>query len=320
MDFIEFIDNLVKSQMIYHSSLEGNEAQTRWLLIDPLLLDGLGYSRGDILLEYSIDTDDRVSKHNKSDYSILINRVPRLLIESKSLGVDLYSHYSQLQDYFDRTLSRYNYNIKGLIGILTDGDLYLFYTNSVDCNRMDRTPYFTIRLSVSEDFERVSLLRYSKYNMLNYDKQYNIANYHTYEEEYELGVAYRIDTIDSVYNYFMSQGKEIRIDKIYLRGKVTRYKSLRSLYKYLVNQIHMSKPGLLYSLAMEEDRLANKTISSLKYSLSPIGSSDFYVLTGQGKVYISLPSNQSNMIDRIVNIVKQSNYGIANVLVSFNEK
>ena len=52
LNFIDFVDNLVKTQQVFHSILEGNEAQTRWLLIDPMLLQGLGYSREDIIVEY----------------------------------------------------------------------------------------------------------------------------------------------------------------------------------------------------------------------------------------------------------------------------
>ena len=78
MNFIDLIDNIVKTQQVFHSILEGNEAQTRWMLIDPLILEGLGYSREDIIVEYSLENRDS-DKYNKLDYSIIVNNKPKLL-------------------------------------------------------------------------------------------------------------------------------------------------------------------------------------------------------------------------------------------------
>ena len=131
MNFIDFIDDLVKTQQVFHSVLEGNEAQTRWMLIDPFILDGLGYSREDIIVEYNMEKVNRVSRYEKVDYSVLIENKPKLLVEAKSLGVNLYEKYNQLADYFNNVLNRYTFENSELIGILTDGDKYLFYTNSL---------------------------------------------------------------------------------------------------------------------------------------------------------------------------------------------
>ena len=204
LNFIDFIDDLVRTQQVFHSILEGNEAQTRWMLIDPLLLEGLGYSRNDIIVEYSLENKN-ADKYNKLDYSILVNNKPKLLVEAKSLGVDLFDKYSQLEEYFMAILKRYSFEKAELIGILTDGDKYLFYTNSMNEDRMDKRPFYTIQLSVSEDFEKQKLLVYSKSNI---SKRSFIKS----DEEYELGVSYRIDMVDNVFNYFESQGIDIEIN------------------------------------------------------------------------------------------------------------
>ena len=164
MNFIDLIDNIVKTQQVFHSILENNEAQTRWMLIDPLILEGLGYSREDIIVEYSLENRDS-DKYNKLDYSIIVNNKPKLLVEAKSLGVNLYEKYSQLEEYFLSILNRYSYDNSELIGILTDGDKYLFYTNKVRDDKMDKLPFYTIQLSISEDIERKKLLNYSKVNI-----------------------------------------------------------------------------------------------------------------------------------------------------------
>ena len=67
MNFIELIDRIVQTSDVCRSILEGNEAQTRWLLIDTFLLDGLGYNRNDIQVEFSLDSKERVNKYDKLD-------------------------------------------------------------------------------------------------------------------------------------------------------------------------------------------------------------------------------------------------------------
>lgn len=318
INFLSLIDKLVNLQKVNHSIIEGNEAQTRWMLIDPLLLNGLGYDREDIIVEYSIDNDSRVGVYTKVDYSIMINNQPKIIVESKSLGVDIYSHHSQLKDYFNNLLDKYSYDFKSLIGILTDGDLYLFYTNSVNVDKMDDKPYFTIRLSQSEDNERLNLLNYSKINMLNQNEVFIEEE----EKDYKLKTSYRIDIVNDVYNYFMSQcisGEKIVIDKVYLKGRLFKIKSFIEIYMTLLNEINALKPNFLYNMALNEDLQRNKNISSAKFSLETINAKDKIIKTKAGDVHIGIPVNNNNLIERIVYLVTVSNYGMANVLISFNK-
>lgn len=320
INFLSLIDDLVKIQHECQSILEGNEAETRWLLIDPLLLDGLGYNRRDIRVEYSIDTDSRVGVYTKVDYSILIQNKPKMIVESKSLGVDLYNHTQQLRDYFDNLLNLYACDFKSLIGILTDGDLYLFYTNSEDASKMDSRPYFTIRLSQSEEGERLGLLNYSKSSLLN-NRELLIEDDES-EKDYKFQTSYRIDMVNDVYNYLNStcmESERIVIDKVYLNGRLYKKKSFIEIYMTLLNEINGIKPDLLYNLALQEDMERNKTVLSSKFSLESISSRDRIIRTKSGDVYIGIPVNQSNLIERIVYLVKESNYGMANVLISFSK-
>ena len=73
MSFIDLIDRIVQTSDVCRSILEGNEAQTRWILIDSLLLDGLGYNRNDIQVEFSLDSEERVNRYDKLDYCVLLN-------------------------------------------------------------------------------------------------------------------------------------------------------------------------------------------------------------------------------------------------------
>ena len=312
LNFIDFVDNLVKTQQVFHSILENNEAQTRWLLIDPMLLQGLGYSREDIIVEYNLENKN-ADRYNKLDYSILVKNKPKLLVEAKSLGVNLYDKYSQLEEYFITILKRYTFEKGELIGILTDGDKYLFYTNSMNEERMDKRPFYTIQLSVSEDFERQKLLVYSKSNITK-------QNFIKSDEEYELGVSYRIDIVDNVFNYFESQGIEIEIDKVYFRGRFIKVKSVRTLYKEVIKWVDVQNPNLLYMLATQEDIENNGKISSTKFSLTHINSTEIIYKTKIGNIYITIPTSRNALIDRIVYLAKVGNFGVHNILISFGRK
>lgn len=314
MEFIDLIDEIVKKQSLYHSLLEGNEAETRWLLIDSFLLDGLGFSKEDIIVEYSLDSINRKNKYNKLDYCVLMNNKPKLLVEAKSLGIDLFDKYSQLEEYFLEVLKIYDYKQNELIGILTDGDMYLFYTNSIEEDKMDMKPFFAIRLSVSEDFMRNSLLEFSKeklqFQSVDID---NIG----YDEEYEVYTEYRIDNIEGVINYFNSKGQMLEIDKVYINGKYkSDIKTFKKLYRTLIREVDSRKPHFLYSLAKQEDINTNGKILNVKFSCKKINSSDIEYSTKDGIIYITLPITTKGVIDRIIYLAKISDFGLHNIMVS----
>lgn len=317
MSFIDLIDRIVQTSDVCRSILEGNEAQTRWLLIDTLLLDGLGYNRSDIQVEFSLDSEERVNRYDKLDYCVLLNNKPKLLIEAKSLGIDLFEKYSQLEKYFNAVQKMYDYNQKELIGCLTDGDLYLFYTDIIECGKIDREPFFTIKLSISEDLERLKLLKYSKENV-SIKVNTDII---TSEEVYELYTPYRIDVIENVFNYFKSQSQEVDIDSVWLKGRLVKgINTFRKLYRHLISEVNKLKPDLLYSLALEEDIQENGKIANTKFSCKPINSRNIEFETKNGKVYITVPNTNIGIIERINYLVRVSGYGIHNVVLSIGNK
>ena len=317
MSFIDLIDRIVQTSDVCRSILEGNEAQTRWLLIDTLLLDGLGYNRSDIQVEFSLNSEERVNRYDKLDYCVLLNNKPKLLIEAKSLGIDLFEKYSQLEKYFNAVQKMYDYNQKELIGCLTDGDLYLFYTDIIECGKIDREPFFTIKLSISEDLERLKLLKYSKENV-SIKVNTDII---TSEEVYELYTPYRIDVIENVFNYFKSQSQEVDIDSVWLKGRLVKgINTFRKLYRHLISEVNKLKPDLLYSLALEEDIQENGKIANTKFSCKPINSTNIEFETKNGKVYITVPNTNIGIIERINYLVKSSGYGIQNIVLSLGNK
>lgn len=313
--FIEETDKLIALLSNYHNILEGNEAQTRWMLIDPFILDCWGYKREDIIVEYGVDTEERVNAYDKLDYSIILNNKPKLLVEAKSLGVDLYSKRPQLSSYFNNIHAKGVYNQKELIGILTDGDLYLFFTDSKELGILDSEPFYTIRLSCSDDQEILRLLNYSKDYLLNNSNPILINT-----EEYDLSTYYRIDMIEGVFNYFESLGADLCIHNVYIAGRLKNIKSFRGLYRELLKEVNKLQPCLLYELAsVEESSRVEGSVSDCMFSLSQMGSNSLEIKTKQGMVYVSLSRTRKGLIDRIVNLLQQSSIGVFNVSVRVKE-
>ena len=73
--------------------------------------------------------DVGIKKGEKVDYAIVIDSIPTMLIEAKSVNEQLTKHDSQLFRYFGTTNAKF--------AILTNGDVYRFYTDLETPNVMD---------------------------------------------------------------------------------------------------------------------------------------------------------------------------------------
>ena len=133
MTFNEEINNYQKS---IKSKLEhiDNEETTKTALIFPFLTV-MGYditNPAEVKTEYTADLGGKVGE--KVDIAILDGSKVNFLIECKSTSTSLdESHISQLYRYFNITDSE--------IGILTNGLIYKFYTDSQKKGQMDKTPF-----------------------------------------------------------------------------------------------------------------------------------------------------------------------------------
>lgn len=114
-----------------------NEEQTKTSLIMPLFMQ-LGYDVFNIdefVPEYTADFGTKQGE--KVDYAICINGQPLILIEAKKLGMSLgKDQVSQLFRYYSSTDAK--------IAILTNGDDYWFFTDSIKANTMDMEPSFKL--------------------------------------------------------------------------------------------------------------------------------------------------------------------------------
>ncbi|OBT17394.1 restriction endonuclease [Vibrio sp. UCD-FRSSP16_10] len=140
MDFIERLQGLSKKIAQTGSRLETEEA-TKNALIMPFLHSVLGYDVFDpteVVPEFNADTGTK--KGEKVDYALLKDGEVQILIECKKFGEKLSTkHASQLFRYFSVTNAR--------IAILTNGEVYEFYTDLDAPNKMDEKPFLILNMS-----------------------------------------------------------------------------------------------------------------------------------------------------------------------------
>jgi len=137
MDFIDQVKQFSKRVEKLKSSIQTEEA-TKTSLIMPFF-QLLGYdvfNPEEFVPEFTADVG--IKKGEKIDYAIYMQGIPTILIEAKWCGDSLNKHSSQLFRYFGTTKSKF--------GILTNGIVYLFYTDLEELNKMDLKPFFEFDL------------------------------------------------------------------------------------------------------------------------------------------------------------------------------
>lgn len=134
----------------------GTEEATKTSLIMPFFA-ALGYDLFDpteFVPEFTADVG--IKKGEKVDYAIVLESVPTILIEAKSINEKLTKHDSQLFRYFGTTESKF--------GILTNGQEYKFFTDLDEPNKMDLTPFLTVDITKIKDSQIPELAKFHKDN------------------------------------------------------------------------------------------------------------------------------------------------------------
>ena len=167
----EFVSTIPEKKTVIHT-----EETTKISLILPFIRL-LGYDTTNPLTfraEYTADIG--VKQGEKVDFAILSDDHVEILIECKPMDTKLdKKHLSQLLRYFSVTEAK--------LGILTNGLIYKFYTDSLDDNRMDMTPFFEFNL---EEYNKKDINRLEKYTFDNFDV--NKVTKNAQELKYNLGV------------------------------------------------------------------------------------------------------------------------------------
>jgi hypothetical protein len=117
-----------------------NEESTKMALIAPFI-QALGYdifNPAEVKPEFSADLPG-IKQGERVDYAILENEQPKILVEAKPFTTDLRTaEMGQLSRYFQATNAR--------IGILSNGQVFLFYSDLDRPNLMDDKPFAEIDL------------------------------------------------------------------------------------------------------------------------------------------------------------------------------
>ena len=153
MDFKDGILELSKKIEKYKDRVT-NEEMTKTAFILPFF-ELLGYdTRNPFEFHAEFTADIADAKGEKVDYAILIDDIPRILIEAKDCNNTLDKADKQLMRYFNVTEAK--------IGVLTNGIIYKFYTDLEQPNIMDNKPFLEVNLLNIKDNEMAELKKFFK--------------------------------------------------------------------------------------------------------------------------------------------------------------
>ncbi|MCP1608100.1 type I restriction endonuclease [Pseudomonas citronellolis] len=155
MEFFEKLSALAAKVRQQASSIQTEEA-TKTAFVMPFIHSVLGYDVFDpteVIPEYVCDIGTK--KGEKIDYAILKDGEIQILIESKKIGEPLnINHAGQLFRYFHVTNAR--------ISILTNGQVYKFFTDLEAPNKMDEKPFLELDLLDIDEYSIPELQKLTK--------------------------------------------------------------------------------------------------------------------------------------------------------------
>jgi hypothetical protein len=153
MDFQDYIKQISESIPKLKDQIQTEEA-TKNAFIMPFI-QALGYNVFnplEVVPEYTCDIGTK--KGEKVDYAIMKDSDPIILIECK--------HWQQNLDLHDNQLLRYFAVSKAKFGVLTNGIVYRFYTDLIEKNKMDETPFLEVDMTNLKDAQIAELKKFHK--------------------------------------------------------------------------------------------------------------------------------------------------------------
>jgi hypothetical protein len=144
MDIAERTQTLALKIRKQKATIETEEA-TKNAFVMPFISTVLGYdvfNPAEVIPEFTADVG--LKKGEKIDYAVVHDGVVQLLVEVKKINDPLrIEHASQLFRYFAVTNAR--------IAILTNGEVYQFYTDLDAPNRMDAKPFLVLDFATLDE-------------------------------------------------------------------------------------------------------------------------------------------------------------------------
>ena len=151
----------IASRIAQTKSLVLTEEATKNAYIMPFIQSVLGYdvfNPLEVVPEFS--AAQGVKEPDKVDYALFIDGKPAILIECKPCNSQLnVANEGQLMRYFTATEAKF--------AILTNGVEYRFYTDLIDPNILDKTPFMSFKLD--EDIDKVNITVLSKFKKEGFD-------------------------------------------------------------------------------------------------------------------------------------------------------
>lgn len=166
MDFIDELKQFSKRVETIKDGIQTEEA-TKTSIIMPFFAM-LGYdvfNPTEFCPEFTADVG--IKKGEKVDYAILKDGAPIILIEAKWIGEKLQKHDSQLFRYFGTSKAKF--------AILTNGQIYNFYTDLEEPNKMDEKPFLTIDILDVKEPQVAELKKFCK-SSFDIDAIFDIAS------------------------------------------------------------------------------------------------------------------------------------------------
>lgn len=155
MEFFEKLNSLSAKVRQQGAAIQTEEA-TKNAFVMPFIHSVLGYDVFDpaeVVPEFVCDVGTK--KGEKIDYAILKDGEVQILIECKKVGESLsINHASQLFRYFHVTNAR--------ISILTNGQVYKFFTDLDAPNKMDEKPFLELDLLDIDEHAVPELVKLTK--------------------------------------------------------------------------------------------------------------------------------------------------------------
>ncbi|NBF04462.1 restriction endonuclease [Pseudomonas sp. Fl5BN2] len=155
MEFLEKLTSLAAKLRLQGVAIQTEEA-TKNAFVMPFISTVLGYDVFDpmeVTPEFVCDVGTK--KGEKIDYAIIKDGEVQMLIECKKIGEPLHiNHASQLFRYFHVTSAR--------ISILTNGQVYKFFTDLDAPNKMDEKPFLELDLLDIDEYSVPELVKLTK--------------------------------------------------------------------------------------------------------------------------------------------------------------
>lgn len=244
MDFIDQIKQFSKRVDTLKDNLPTEEA-TKTSIIMPFF-SLLGYdvfNPEEFMPEFTADVG--IKKGEKVDYAILSNGEPTILIECKWIGEPLDKHDSQLFRYFGTSNAKF--------AILTNGQIYKFYTDLEESNKMDEKPFLEIDILDIKETQVAELKKFHKSNF-DVDSIFDVASELKYSSEFRTTFANQLQNpTDDFVKFFLSKSYDGRFTQnVIEKFKPILKKSLNNYITELMNDKIKTALGAQESLEVAE--------------------------------------------------------------------